>query len=522
MDNIKLDICKEYKDNSFVKSQNQTMKLITRKYIFIVLIIGMLIPGQAFSITLKQEEDLSREFMKYVLKHAELIEDPLIVNYVNNVGKRIISAIPPQPFTYHFYIIKDNVYNAFASPAGNIFINSGLFEAMDNEEELAGILSHEIAHVACRHISQKIERSKKIGLATLAGIAAGIFLGTGGAVTAAGAVTVGSMAAGQSIALAYSREDEMQADQLGLKYLAMAKYSSRGLLSALKKIRNRQWFSSDQIPTYLTTHPAIEDRIVYISSRLENNTKPKRRTSSKACYDFAITHTKLVAMYGDERAALRKFQTDIDKHPESHMAHYGYALILAKTGNRKDALAHLKTALEKKAFDPNVLKDLGRIYFLDGQYPEALNSLKGAASISPDDPETLFFIGRTQIELGKLNEAIFTFEKLIAKNPDYTPALYFLGNAYGKLGKFEDAHYFLGIYYKNKQDYKNALFHLNRALKTIIDPDKRSKIEKLLKEISKKSMEKRKEETKNQLLSKCENRVVNVPLPCVADLNTVE
>ncbi len=467
------------------------MKLITRKYIVIIILIaGMLIPNQAFSITVKQEEELSREFMKYVLKHVELIEDPLIVNYVNKVGKRIISALPPQPFTYHFYIIKDNVYNAFASPAGHIFINSGLFEAMDNEEELAGILGHEIAHVVCRHISQKIERSKKIGLGTLAGIAAGIFLGTGGAAVAASAVTIGSMAAGQSIVLAYSREDEMQADQLGLKNLTKAGYSGRGLLSALKKIRSRQWFGSDQIPTYLTTHPAIEDRIAYISSWLEDNTKPETRTPSKACYDFAIAHTRLVAMYGDERAALRKFQIYIDKHPESPMAHYGYALILARTGNRKDAAIHLKTALEKKAFDPNILRDLGRIYFLDGKYPEALNTLKGAAGIAPDDPETLLFIGRTQIELGKLKEAVSTFEKLIAKNPDYTLALYFLGNVYGKLGKFEDAHYFLGIYYKNKQNYKNALFHLNRALKTIIDPGKRSKIEELLKEISKKSVEK--------------------------------
>ena len=498
------------------------MKFITRKYFFIILIIGMLIPGRAFSITVRQEEELSREFMEYVLKHVEFIEDPIIVNYVNNVGKRIVSAISPQPFTYHFYIIKDNVYNAFASPAGHIFINSGLFEAMDNEEELAGILGHEIAHVACRHISQKIERSKKIGLATLAGIAAGIFLGTGGAATAAGALTVGSMAAGQSIALAYSREDEMQADQLGLKYLAKAKYTSQGLLSALKKIRSRQWFSSEQIPTYLTTHPAIENRIAYISSKLENNIKPKTKTSSKDCYDFVITHTRLVAMYGDERAVLRKFQIDVEKHPESHMAHYGYALILARTGNRKEAIAHLKTALEKKAFDPNILRDLGRIYFLDGHYPEALNSLKGAASMAPDDPETLFFIGRTQIEIGRLKEAASTFEKLIAKNPDYTTALYFLGNVYGKLEKLEDAHYFLGIYYKNKQNYKNAMFHLNKALKTITDPDKRSKIEELLKEIGKKSIEKREEEAKNQLLSKCENRIVNVPLPCVADLNAVE
>ena len=99
---------------------------------------------------------MGREFMRVVLEHFELIEDPFIVNYVNKIGNKIILALPPQPFNYRFYIIKEDTYNAFASPAGNIFINSGLFEAMENEEELAGILAHEIAHVVCRHISQRI------------------------------------------------------------------------------------------------------------------------------------------------------------------------------------------------------------------------------------------------------------------------------------------------------------------------------------------------------------------------------
>ncbi|MEA3279149.1 MAG: M48 family metalloprotease, partial [Thermodesulfobacteriota bacterium] len=396
----------------------------------------------------------------------------------------IISALPPQPFIYKFYIIKEVVYNAFATPAGNIFINSGLFEAMDNEDELAGILGHEIAHVVCRHISQKIERSKKIGIGTLAGIAAGIFLGAGGAAAAASAVSIGSMAAGQSLSLAYSREDEMQADQLGLKYTTKAGYSTAGLLTMLNKIRSRQWFGSKQIPTYLTTHPAVEDRIIYISSWVENNPKKTSRTSIKASHDFEIAHTRIISIYGDKNRALRKFKTDVKNHPSNPMAHYGYGLILARTGNRKDAISHLKTALKKAAFDPNILKDLGRIYFLDGRYPEAYSTLNSADSLIPDDSETLFFLGRTQIGLGKPDEALLTLEKLISINPDYTQALYFLGETYGKQEKLDKAHYYLGMYYKNKKQYKNARFHLYRALKIIKDQDKRQKIEIMLKEIS--------------------------------------
>ena len=242
-------------------------------YFALIVIVGILSPKEAFSITIQQEEELSREVMKVVLKHYELIKDPLIVNYINEIGQRIISVLQPQPFIYHFYVIKDDVYNAFATPAGHIFVNSGLIEAMENEEELAGILAHEIAHVVCRHISQKIERGKKIGIATLAGIAAGILLGSGGAAAAANAVTVGSVAAGQSVALAYSRDDEIQADQIGLACLAKAGYSGEELLSMLKKLRSKRWFGSDQIPTYLSTHPAPEERMAYIDTWLEKKQK---------------------------------------------------------------------------------------------------------------------------------------------------------------------------------------------------------------------------------------------------------
>lgn len=450
----------------------------------LILLADVCCPRSAICISVKKEEEMGREFMRVVLEHFKLIEDPFIVNYVNKIGNKIVSALPPQPFNYRFYIIKEDVYNAFASPAGNIFINSGLFEAMENEEELAGILSHEIAHVVCRHISQRIERQSKIGLITLAGIAAGIFLGLEGAGTASSALTLGSVAAGQSISLAYSREDEIQADQIGLTCLNKAGYSGSGLLTMLNKIRSKQWFGPEQIPTYLTTHPASEERIVYIGSWLETREKPSGQVFNIDPYDFQITHTRFVSMHGEESIVLKKFETQIDKCPSDPMALYGYGLILARTGNLKDAEINLKKALEKRAFDSHMLKDLGRIYFLDGHYEEALKTLETSLNIAPDDIEGLLFLGRAHLGLGRFQDAENTFERLIEKDPDYNKALYFLGDAYGKQGNLDDAHYYLGLYYKNEGNFKNAEFHLNKALKTD-DLDRKHKIKELLKEISK-------------------------------------
>ena len=279
--------------------------------LFYLLVTGFFLPKVALSITVAEEEELSREFMKIIQKNYKFVEDPVIVNYVNKVGKKIVSVLSPQPFTYRFYIIKDDVYNAFATPAGHIFIYSGLMAAMDNEEELAGILGHEIAHVLCRHISQKIDRSKKISIATLAGIAAGIFLGAEGAGEVGNAVIVGSMAAGQSMTLAYSRKDERQADQIGLKYLTKAGYSGDGLLTMLSKIRSKHWFGTEQIPTYLATHPAPEERLAYIATWLEKNRKkPPPKTASS---EFKRVRTRLIALYSDETVALRKYKNAVTK-----------------------------------------------------------------------------------------------------------------------------------------------------------------------------------------------------------------
>jgi predicted Zn-dependent protease len=447
-----------------------------------VLIAGVLCPASVFSMTVHEEEELGKEFMKLIHKHYKLIRDPLLVGYVEKIGKRILSVMPPQPFPYHFYVVDEDVYNAFAGPGGNIFINSGLFEAMDSEEELAGIISHEISHGICRHVAEKIVRQKKIGIATLAGLLAGVFLGAAGSPAIAEAVTMGSMAAGQSISLAYSREDEVQADQLGLRYLIAAGYRGEGMVTMLEKIRSKQWFGSDQIPTYLNTHPASEQRIVYIQNWLDSRSETIRKLPQTNPAEFERVHTRFFALNGPEREVLRRYEAKLLENPKSPMAHYGYGLALYRAGKSKLAADHLNTALKRRAFDPIILKDLGIIYYLDGRYTEALSALEGSLSIMPDDPEAIFYMGRTMMELGRLSDAATQFKSVI-KHPGYTRALYFLGKAYGKLGRLGDAHYYLGVYYKRKGQQRNALFHLKKAQKEITDPEKQSEIKNMLKEL---------------------------------------
>ena len=453
---------------------------IATMMVFLVSTLVVVVP-EGNCITIQEEREMSKEFMMVVRSQFPLIEDPIIVDYVNRVGQRILKAVPPQPFDYQFHVLREDVYNAFATPAGHIFFNSGLFAALESEEELAGIIGHEIAHVVCRHISDRIESSKKIGMATLAGMVAGVLLGAGGAATAASAVTVGSIAAGQTASLAYSRENETQADQLGLGYLTQAGYTGEGLLTSLKKIRSKQWYGSEQIPTYMTTHPASEQRMSYIDNWLHQNpskTVPKREEVG----GFELAHTRLVALYTDEKSALNRFRSDLEKSPDKPLAHYGYALALTRIDQWHEAAEHMKQAIEGDAMATYMLKDLGRIYFHDGQYAKAMAAL--SAGSSDKSPEGRLYLGRTQMELGRMAEARDTFEGLVRDNENYTEAYYYLGETSGRLEDMFGAHYYLGRFYRQKGDMKNAGFHLNRALKLAADDTQKRMVERQLKEMN--------------------------------------
>jgi len=455
------------------------------KYIWIaaLLLLSQINPPAALGLTVAEEEKLSREMLNHIYRQYEVIDDPVIVEYVNKVGNRIVAVLKEPLFDYRFFVINVDAYNAFAIPAGYIFINSGLLAAMDNEEELAGILAHEIAHVNARHISQKIEKSKKIGWASMAGMAAGILIGAAGGGEAASALTMGSQAAGQAAQLSYSRDNEMQADQLGLIYLADAGYGGEGLLEILTKMRSQQWYDTKQVPTYLRTHPAVDERITYLDAQLSGGQITAKARPQQPSDDFMRVQTYLLTQYGDENLVLRSLEGEVAKHPQDPIAHYRYGLILARVGRRGEAIEHLRTALEQRAFDPYILRDVGRVYYLDGQYEQSIKMLKTARNMIPDDADCALYLGQAYLEMGLVDEASPVLQEVVDKHPRYTKAYYSLSQSLGKQGNLADAHYYLGIYHTHKRDYKTAVAQFQRALTYVKDENRRNQIEEHLKKL---------------------------------------
>jgi predicted Zn-dependent protease len=427
---------------------------------FTALALLLLCARPALALTVPEEKELGGKFMEYVRKNLTVVDDPGVTGPVERVGRKILAQMPPQPFHYNFYVVRDKSYNAFAGPAGHVCVHTGLIEAMQGEDELAGILAHEIAHVSCRHIAEKIAREQKLQIASLAGIVAGALIGVG---PVGSAVSVGSMAAGASASLVYSRADEMQADQVGLVYLDKAGYGAAGLVRILNEIRSKQSFGPNEVPTYLLTHPAVEDRLAYLDSQIA--TRPSLgRPKNLDPYPFEKVQARVMGLYPSGKTSEQRLRQRLEKAPTNPAALYGTGLLQAQAGDREGAAKTLEQAVQYRAFDPELLRELGRLQYELGHTPQARETLAAAVDLDPESADGYYLLGRAELEGGDLAKAEEHLRKCAKLAPDYGQNLYHLGQALGKRGKLAEAHYYLGRYSKLKGDTRNALFHLEKAL----------------------------------------------------------
>jgi len=430
--------------------------------ITIYFIFCLSLPQVSQGMTIQEEIKLGKVFAQQVRSHFAMIEDQDILAYVAYVGNRLLEAVPAKHFDFHFYVIREQSYNAFAGPGGHIFVHSGLIEAMTSELELAGIMAHEIAHVICRHISERIAASKPVSLAALAATIAGVLVG--GDVGAA--MVVGSAAAQQSMFLAYTRENEREADQNSLRYLRDAQYNGLGLLTILKKIRKYNWVDVSAIPTYMMSHPAINERLAYLDSALDATPSFARPAKNIQADAFKKIKMRIQALYSSIQPT-QVIAQQAKKSPDDFLSHYGYGLRLAVSGNRKQALTEFKHALKLRPFDADILRDTGIAHFYVGDYPQAMKYLQSANNVVSNDLECQFFLGQVHEKLGNTDFAADLWERLLIINPELSKLHYHLGNLYGKAGKTGEAHYHLGVFYQAKNNMKLARFHIAKAMEAL-------------------------------------------------------
>lgn len=215
------------------------------------------VTGRQQLIVLPESQDaqLGLDAYQQILSESKISSDPVLNRRIQEVGRRIAAASPHPEWDWQFTLIENDEPNAFALPGGKVGVNTGLFQVAKNDDQLAAVIGHEVAHAIARHGAERM--SQQILLQTgLAGL--GIAGGQGYAQLAAQAATL-------AVVLPYSRTQESEADQIGLVYMAEAGYDPR---QAVELWRNFESFGGARQPEFLSTHPAPGSRIENLQALL--------------------------------------------------------------------------------------------------------------------------------------------------------------------------------------------------------------------------------------------------------------
>ncbi|RKW09986.1 MAG: zinc metalloprotease, partial [Cardiobacterium sp.] len=200
-------------------------------------------------------------------QNGELLEQPEITQYVRELGNRL-SKYAPAASGYHFFVIDSPAINAFATSGGYIGINSGLIAMTDNEDQLAGVIAHEIGHVSQSHIARSIANAEKYTWMQAVGMLAGIAAAAAGdSPQGARAAIIGSQAYVREKQLEYSRAHEQQADDVAVKILRKAGYDESQMAVFFEKLMAH----GSQPPEFLLTHPLPQNRIERQLAKAEKN-----------------------------------------------------------------------------------------------------------------------------------------------------------------------------------------------------------------------------------------------------------
>jgi len=436
--------------------------------------------GNVCALTTTEEQKLGEDVVREVESKFSLIRDPSLLEYLNRLGREILKQAGPQPYPFHFYLLKDPQLNAFSVPGGHVFVTTGIIEIMNSEAELAGLLGHEITHVTHHHISSQIEKQKKIGLAALAAVLLSVLARDP---TIAAAAIAGSMATVQTMFLQYSREDESDADNYGFKFMSKAGFDPKGMIDLFDKLRRWGSFGSEGVPAYMMTHPLTGDRISHVEDLLHQyaNQGPWVRGTSD---EFRRVQTIILTIYGDLQRARNVFQSWAKDTQNLFWVHYGQGWIDIREGKFDDAVDQFEKALLIKPQEAYVVRDLGQVFLLKGDREKAIQQLGQASILDPKDASTAFFLGRAYQEKGENLLALENFQRALKLGSEGEDLYYYLGMVYGNLNNLGQAHYYFGKSFGLKGDRKKALFHFQTALKYVEkDPQQKERIEKEVKSL---------------------------------------
>lgn len=295
----------------------------------------------------EQEHLLGRAWLSLLRGQVKQLSDPQLKDYVESSVYRLAETSQLQNRRLEFVLLDSPQLNAFAAPGGIIGVNGGLFIHAQTEAEYASVMAHELAHLSQRHFARGLEAQQRMQLPMMAAMLAGVVAAAAGAGDAGIAAIVSTQAAAIQAQRRFSRQNEQEADRIGIVNLERAGYDPRAMPSMFGRLM-RQYRYDQKPPEFLLTHPVSESRIADTTNRAEQYAQGGTQDSLRYQLMRARTQLKFESTPG---VGAKRFRAMLDENPEMDAARYGLALAQMKAGQLADAANSLAPLLAKAPDD---------------------------------------------------------------------------------------------------------------------------------------------------------------------------
>jgi predicted Zn-dependent protease len=417
------------------------------------------------AVSLEDEYQAGLGWYRQMGQSGVVLEDPEVSDYIQQIGHSLSSRAEEGQHQFNYFVVRDPVINAFAMPGGFIAINSGLILATRNENQLAGVMAHETAHVTQRHLVRGLIDQSHAGLVATAAMLAAILLGATAGHGSPDAME-GAILATQGAAIQhqinYTRSNEFEADRVGIGTMAAAGYDPLGMASFFQELeRNSPDPSRIKAVEFLIDHPLSAERVAEARNRAEQIGRVHHEDS----LGYQLARERLRSLVGDPRL-VHDYYTNMVKNGAglTMEERYGKDVADIRMRNPAAAIPDLQALVREYPRVTQFHGALGQAYMLNNQLRESKDVLDKAQSLFPRNVPITIRLSETLMRSGENKRAQLLLDDLfnfVEPTPDQTKLI---AKAAQEAGDQADSYYYMSFYHVMYGDLKMAATQLQLAL----------------------------------------------------------
>lgn len=425
--------------------------------------------SMAGTISTQEEYEYGRELLRSIRRETRTLDDPLIEEYVANLTYRLAAHSELTDRRLAFVVIDSEALNAFAAPGGVIGVNAGLFQFAGNEGEFASVLAHELAHLSQRHFARRNEMARNNALPNLATMLASIVVAATVGGDAGQAAIMGSQAAAMDQQLRYSRNNEQEADRIGIRTLQDAGFDPDDMAGMFERMLRSSSFSQ-RPPEFLSTHPLSESRVA--DSRNRAASYPPVDTEEYNIEFLLMKQRVNVHTARNLETLIVQGQQQLPRlrGKEADSLRYGIALAQLRSERPSEARETLGPLLEKDPRRITYVTLQAEIALAERNLDQALGILSDNLRINPGNhPLTMEYASALE-EAGQFQEAASLLRKHAETRRNDSNLWYELAEVQGLADNIVQVHLARAEYFFTIGDFGRVHEHFERARSEEDDP----------------------------------------------------